>query len=73
MSLTALVLLIDMTNIFEKIISSNFVDWPLTKGGDAPLPVVEDADVNERALIWKMDLRICPVLVIVYIMAFIDR
>jgi hypothetical protein len=29
--------------------------------------------VNERALILKIDIRILPILVIVYIMAFIDR
>ena len=29
--------------------------------------------VNEKKLVLKMDLRILPVLVVVYIMAFIDR
>lgn len=29
--------------------------------------------VNERKLVMKMDLRILPVLCVVYLMAFIDR
>jgi hypothetical protein len=33
----------------------------------------EYSTVDERALVRKIDLRILPVLVVVYIMAFIDR
>lgn len=33
----------------------------------------QDAVINETRLLWKMDLRICLVLVVVYIMAFVDR
>ena len=32
-----------------------------------------DLDINEKSLQLKIDLRVLPVLVLVYLMAFIDR
>jgi hypothetical protein len=41
--------------------------------GSSHTQLSDDIAVNERALMLKVDLRILPILVVVYIMAFIDR
>lgn len=50
--------------------SEQSVDSPSAKEMprvDSPLPI------NERALVWLVDLRLVPVLIVLYLMAFLDR
>lgn len=56
----------------EEKAPSSLVDENGTDGSSRS-QLAEELAVNERALILKMDLRILPALVVVYIMAFIDR
>ena len=56
----------------EEKAPSSLVDDNGTDGSSRS-QLTEELAVNERALVLKMDLRILPALVVVYIMAFIDR
>jgi len=62
-----------MANHSEEKAPESSVYQQSTDVSDVQISSAEYGHVNERRLIWKMDLRICPVLVIVYIMAFVDR
>jgi len=55
--------------------SASSTDERLTQVGyDEKVTVKEmHSDINESALIWKIDLRIVPVVCLIYLFAFLDR
>ena len=64
---------LDQPEIMEHFSNEkNLDDYHVSEGSSEEVPAEQSA-INERRLVLKVDLRILPILCVVYLMAFIDR